>query len=51
MTCRLTRKPIELAAGATHTDSYQVFIGPKRPDLLAQYYQAGRRSELFAEGH
>jgi YidC/Oxa1 family membrane protein insertase len=37
-TCRLTRKTIELPAGATHTDSYQVFLGPKRPNLLSQYY-------------
>ncbi len=37
-TCRLSRKTIELAAGATHRDSYQVFLGPKRPDLLSQYY-------------
>ena len=36
---------------ATRTrDSYQVFIGPKRPDLLAQYH-AGQRSELLARGH
>jgi YidC/Oxa1 family membrane protein insertase len=37
-TCRLTRKPIDLEAGASHSDSYQVFLGPKRPQLLAQYY-------------
>src|SRR4051794_39680057 len=37
-TCRLTRKTIELPVGATHTDSYQVFLGPKRPNLLSQYY-------------
>ncbi len=38
--CRLTRLPLELAAGGTHAESYQVFIGPKRPDLLAQYMAA-----------
>src|SRR4029078_8757173 len=37
-TCRLARKAIELPAGATHSDSYQVFLGPKRPNLLSQYY-------------
>jgi YidC/Oxa1 family membrane protein insertase len=37
-TCRLSRKTIELPAGATHSDSYQVFLGPKRPNLLSQYY-------------
>jgi YidC/Oxa1 family membrane protein insertase len=40
VTCRLARKPIELAAGGSHKDSYRVFIGPKRPDLLSQYYPA-----------
>ena len=40
VTCRLSRTSIDLAAGATHRDSYQVFIGPKRPNLLAQYYPA-----------
>jgi YidC/Oxa1 family membrane protein insertase len=37
VTCRLTRQPIELPAGGAHSESYQVFIGPKRPDLLARY--------------
>jgi YidC/Oxa1 family membrane protein insertase len=37
VTCRMFRKPVELAAGATHRDSFQVFIGPKRPELLEQY--------------
>jgi YidC/Oxa1 family membrane protein insertase len=41
VTCRLTPLPIELAAGGTHTDSFEVFIGPKRPDLLANYHPAG----------
>jgi YidC/Oxa1 family membrane protein insertase len=38
ITCRLTRKPLSVNAGATHRDSYQIFLGPKRPDLLGQYY-------------
>jgi YidC/Oxa1 family membrane protein insertase len=37
VTCRLTRKPIEIAPGQSWRDSYQVFIGPKFPELLAQY--------------
>ena len=41
VTCRLTRQPLELAAGATHRESYQVFMGPKRPSLMAQYQAAG----------
>jgi YidC/Oxa1 family membrane protein insertase len=41
VTCRMTRRPIELAAGASHRDSFRVFIGPKRPSLLANYEAAG----------
>jgi YidC/Oxa1 family membrane protein insertase len=40
VTSRMTRKSIDLAAGASLKDKYQVFIGPKRPDLLARYYAA-----------
>jgi YidC/Oxa1 family membrane protein insertase len=38
VTCRLSRKAVDLAVGASHHDSYQVFLGPKRPNLLSQYY-------------
>ncbi len=31
VSCRMTRKPIELAVGESKKDSYVVFIGPKRP--------------------
>jgi len=41
VTCVLSREAVELAAGATHTDSYQIFIGPKRPALMAQYMAGG----------
>lgn len=41
VTCRLVRKPIELAAGAAHREAYQIFVGPKRPSLLANYRAAG----------
>jgi YidC/Oxa1 family membrane protein insertase len=41
VTCRMTRKSLPLAAGGTHRDSYQIFMGPKRPDLLANYRPAG----------
>ena len=40
VTCRMTRKPIALDPGETRQDSFNVFLGPKRPDLLEQY-QAG----------
>jgi YidC/Oxa1 family membrane protein insertase len=41
VTCRMTRQSLQLAAGATHRDSFQIFMGPKRPDLLANYQPAG----------
>ncbi len=41
VTCRMARLPIAVAAGQSHRDSFQVFIGPKRPDLLANYQAAG----------
>lgn len=40
VTNRMTRKPLDIAAGGSAVDKYRVFIGPKRPDLLAQYYAA-----------
>jgi YidC/Oxa1 family membrane protein insertase len=40
VSCRLTRDPLELAPGESKKDSYQVFIGPRRPELLAQYQAA-----------
>jgi YidC/Oxa1 family membrane protein insertase len=40
-TCRLSRRSLALAPGAVHRDSYQVFLGPKRPELLVQYQAAG----------
>ncbi|MGD9632056.1 MAG: membrane protein insertase YidC [Pirellulales bacterium] len=41
VSCRLTRKQAYLAPGQTQQDSYQIFVGPKRPELLAQYKAAG----------
>jgi len=41
VTCRLVRRPIEVAAGAVHREAYQIFVGPKRPSLLANYRAAG----------
>ncbi|MEX2092037.1 MAG: membrane protein insertase YidC [Pirellulales bacterium] len=40
VSCRLTRKTVELDPGQSQKDSYVVFIGPKRPPLLAQYKAA-----------
>lgn len=38
VTCQLTRNTIDIPPGTPLRDSYEMFIGPKRPDLLAQYY-------------
>jgi YidC/Oxa1 family membrane protein insertase len=48
-TCRLTRLPIELPAGGKHSESFQVFIGPKRPDLLANYQAANNPNYSLAD--
>lgn len=40
VSCRMTRKPVDIAPGQSHKDSYLIFIGPKRPELLAQYKAA-----------
>jgi YidC/Oxa1 family membrane protein insertase len=49
VTCRLTRTSIEMAAGGSYTDSFDVFIGPKRPGLLAQYQAAGDPDHSLAD--
>jgi YidC/Oxa1 family membrane protein insertase len=38
VTCQLTRNLVEIPAGTSLSDSFNIFIGPKRPALLAQYY-------------
>jgi YidC/Oxa1 family membrane protein insertase len=45
VTSRMTRKPIALEPGATQRDSYDVFLGPKRPDLLSEYYPKSAKWE------
>jgi YidC/Oxa1 family membrane protein insertase len=41
VTCRLKRQTVLLEPNATRRDSFQVFLGPKRPSLLAQYRAGG----------
>jgi YidC/Oxa1 family membrane protein insertase len=41
VTCRLTRNSEEIEPGEVLRDSFQVFVGPKRPALLSQYQAAG----------
>lgn len=40
VTTRFTHLPITVDAGGKFAESYQVFLGPKRPNLLAQYQAA-----------
>lgn len=49
VTCRMRRLPVALEPGQSLRDSYRVFIGPKRPDLLAEY-QAGGDSNYSLKG-
>jgi len=37
VTCRLVSQPQNIAAGGSLKHSYQIFTGPKRPELLTQY--------------
>jgi len=37
VTCRLVSQPLSIAAGGSLKHSYQIFTGPKRPELLSQY--------------
>ncbi|MCA9230801.1 MAG: YidC/Oxa1 family insertase periplasmic-domain containing protein [Planctomycetales bacterium] len=41
VTCRLVSQPLRIEAGSTLSHSYQIFTGPKRPDLLANYFASG----------
>ncbi len=38
VTCRLISQEIELDAGESLKHSYEIFAGPKRPDLLGNYH-------------
>lgn len=49
VTCRLTRQSLQLAPGETHRDSYQVFIGPKRPELLSEYHPGGDATQSLRD--
>ena len=41
VTCRLVSREIPLAPGATAAHRYEIFAGPKKPELLARYGAAG----------
>ena len=49
VTCRLTRRAVAIAPGASQTDSFQVFLGPKRPALLSQYQPGGNPNNSLAD--
>ncbi|MFM7034387.1 MAG: YidC/Oxa1 family insertase periplasmic-domain containing protein, partial [Planctomycetia bacterium] len=41
VTCRLVSRPLELSPGAVVSHRYDIFAGPKQPDLLADFGAAG----------
>ncbi len=41
VTCRLVSQPIEVAADAPVVHQYEIFAGPKRPELLASFGTPG----------
>ncbi len=49
----MTRKPVALAAlgldGSSQQDTYEVFAGPKRPDLLDKYRAAGDAGHTLSD--
>ncbi|MCA9236839.1 MAG: YidC/Oxa1 family insertase periplasmic-domain containing protein [Planctomycetales bacterium] len=49
VTCRLKSLPKKLAAGEEWSQEYQVFAGPKRPALLANYVPAGSKRHSLVE--
>jgi YidC/Oxa1 family membrane protein insertase len=49
VTCRLISKVSVLNPGEALTESYQIFTGPKRPELLAGYYTANSPKYSLAE--
>jgi YidC/Oxa1 family membrane protein insertase len=49
VTCRLISKVRLLQPGGALTNSYQIFTGPKRPELLANYYTANDPGYSLAE--
>jgi YidC/Oxa1 family membrane protein insertase len=40
VTARMVSEPVSLKAGEKLTHRYQVFVGPKRPELISQYHPA-----------
>ncbi len=50
VSCRLISQPAELAAGQKLTQDFQIFAGPKRPELLAQYAQPQGLGDLVYYG-
>ena len=49
VTCRLISKVSLLQPGEALTQSYQLFTGPKRPDLLANYHAANDDKYTLAD--
>ena len=43
------RRPVQIESGQALQDSYRVFAGPKRPELLAHYYVADAKQYNLAD--
>ncbi len=49
VTCRLISQPQTIPAGQALRHSYEIFAGPKRPELLAQYQASGSPQHTLSE--
>lgn len=49
--CRLVSVAKEVDAGHSFSQTFQIFVGPKRPDLLAQYAQPYQLGDLVYYGY
>ena len=49
VSCRLISQPLKLAGGKELEHSYDIFTGPKRPDLLAQYAVSGNERYTLSD--
>lgn len=50
VSCRLISEPTDLEPGQTFKQDFQIFAGPKRPDLLAQYAKPYGLTDLVYYG-
>jgi YidC/Oxa1 family membrane protein insertase len=49
VTCRLSSSAIDLGPGESIRHAFKVFVGPKRPSLLAQYHAAANPDQTLID--